>query len=88
MVWRLTDSGGGMRKDIEATMDLYMSPGKFQFRGIADESVYKDEASRRLTTNYARGFVQEESIDEKNPNFNRNLRNLFFNAVSIKNIIN
>ena len=58
MVWRLTDSGGGMRKDIEATMDLYMSPGKFQFRGIADESVYKDEASRRLTTNYARGFVQ------------------------------
>lgn len=36
----------------------------------------------------ARGFVQEESIDEKSPQFNRNLRNLFFNAVSIKNMIN
>ena len=36
----------------------------------------------------ARGFVQEESIDEKNPEFNRNLRNLFFHAVSIENMIN
>ena len=32
----------------------------------------------------ARGFVQEESIDEKNTHFNRNLRNLFLHAVSIK----
>ena len=36
----------------------------------------------------ARGFVQEESIDKKSPKFNRNLRNLFLHAVSIKNIIN
>lgn len=36
----------------------------------------------------ARGFVKEESIDEKNSKFNRNLRNLFFYAVSIENIIN
>ena len=36
----------------------------------------------------ARGFVQEESIDEKSPKFNRNLRNLFLHAASIKNIIN
>ena len=35
----------------------------------------------------ARGFVQEESIDEKSPQFNRNLRNLFFHAVSIKKFI-
>ncbi len=35
----------------------------------------------------ARGFVQEESIDEKNPKFNRNLRNLFFHAVSIKEVL-
>jgi hypothetical protein len=36
----------------------------------------------------ARGFVQEESIDKKSSKFNRNLRNLFFYAVSIKNMIN
>jgi gamma-D-glutamyl-L-lysine dipeptidyl-peptidase len=36
----------------------------------------------------SRGFVQEESIDEKSPQFNRNLRDLFFHAASIKNIIN
>ncbi|NHZ85863.1 MAG: hypothetical protein GWP19_08275, partial [Planctomycetia bacterium] len=36
----------------------------------------------------ARGFVKEESIDEKNSKFNRNLRNLFFYAVSVENIIN
>ena len=35
----------------------------------------------------ARGFVQEESIDEKNPKFNRNLRNLFFHAFSIADVI-
>lgn len=35
----------------------------------------------------ARGFVQEESIDEKNPQFNRNLRNLFFHAISIAEVI-
>jgi len=31
--------------------------------------------------------IQEESIDKKNPQFNRNLRNLFLHAVSIKNMI-
>jgi len=36
----------------------------------------------------ARGFVQAESIDEKSPQFNRNLRDLFLHAVSIKELIN
>jgi hypothetical protein len=36
----------------------------------------------------ARGFVQEESIDEKNPQFNRNLLNLFSHAISVKEVIN
>ena len=35
----------------------------------------------------ARGFVQEESIDEKNPLFNRKLRNLFLHAISIKQLL-
>ena len=35
----------------------------------------------------ARGFVQEESIDENNPKFNRKLRDLFFHAVSIGKFI-
>ena len=35
----------------------------------------------------ARGFVQEESIDEKNPKFNSKLRNLFLHAVSIEKLI-
>ncbi len=32
----------------------------------------------------ARGFVQEESIDEKSKDFNRKLSNLFFHAISIE----
>jgi len=36
----------------------------------------------------ARGYVQVESIDEKSPQFNRNLRDLFLHAVSIKELIN
>lgn len=36
----------------------------------------------------ARGYVQEESIDEKSSLFNRNLCDLFLHAVSIKNVIN
>lgn len=35
----------------------------------------------------ARGFVHEESIDEKSPKFNRNLHNLFFHAISIKQLL-
>ncbi len=35
----------------------------------------------------ARGFVHEESIDKKNPQFNRNLRNLFSHAISIAEVI-
>jgi cell wall-associated NlpC family hydrolase len=35
----------------------------------------------------ARGFVQEESIDEKNTKFNRNLRNLFSHAISMKEVL-
>ncbi len=35
----------------------------------------------------ARGFVQEESIDEKSPQFNRNLRNLFFHAINVEQLI-
>lgn len=35
----------------------------------------------------ARGFVQDESIDKKSSQFNRNLRNLFFHAVSVEQLI-
>jgi hypothetical protein len=34
----------------------------------------------------ARGFVREESIDEKNPKFNSKLRNLFLHTVSIEKL--
>jgi len=36
----------------------------------------------------ARGYVQGENIDKKNPLFNSNLNDLFLHAVSIKNAIN
>jgi len=58
MVWRMNRTGGGMRKDIDDCVALLTMPGAFQYRGIADTTVYKDPTSLRLTSNYARMFIQ------------------------------
>ena len=62
--------------------------GDLLFFGENNEVTHVAISTGGLNIINARGFVQEESIDEKSPQFNRNLRDLFFHAVSIKNIIN
>ena len=64
-----------------------IEPGDLLFFGENNEVTHVAISTDGLNFINARGFVQEESIDEKNPQFNRNLRNLFLNAVSIKELI-
>ncbi|MFC1565722.1 NlpC/P60 family protein [Candidatus Neomarinimicrobiota bacterium] len=61
--------------------------GDLLFFGDNDGVSHVGISTNGLNFINARGFVQEESIDEKNPKFNRNLRNLFFYAVSIEKFI-
>lgn len=57
MMWKLNTVGGGRRTDIEASIDFFMGEGRFQARGVNDPTVYKNESTRRLTRNYANGFL-------------------------------
>jgi len=61
--------------------------GDLLFFGENDGVSHVGISTNDLNFINARGFVQEESIDEKSPKFNRNLRNLFFYAVSIERFI-
>lgn len=64
-----------------------IEPGDLLFFRENDKVTHVAISTGGLNFINARGFVQEESIDEKSPQFNRNLRNLFFHAVSIKELI-
>ena len=55
MVYRMTPNKGKDQVNIDLTKKLYEE--EFQYRGVADPTVYKDETSRRLTNNYAQGFL-------------------------------
>jgi len=55
LVYRMTPNKGKDQVDIDLTKKLY--EGEFEYRGVADPTVYKDETSRRLTNNYAQGFL-------------------------------
>ncbi len=61
--------------------------GDLLFFGENDKVSHVAISTGGLNFINARGFVQEESIDKKNPQFNRNLCNLFFNAVSVKEVL-
>nr|MBN2277708.1 DUF2723 domain-containing protein [candidate division Zixibacteria bacterium] len=55
MVYRLTPTEGKDQIDYDFTQRMYEH--EFEYRGIAEPSVYKDETSRRLSNNYAQGFI-------------------------------
>lgn len=57
MVWSLDHLTGTRVIDVETSFDLLTDPDKMRFRGIADESIYKDETVRRLTANYLTTFM-------------------------------
>lgn len=61
--------------------------GDLLFFGENDKVTHVAISTGGLDFINVRGFVQEESIDEKSPKFNRNLHNLFFHAISIKQLL-
>ena len=67
--------------------DKYIQTGDLLFFGENGRITHVGISTGGLNFINARGFVQEESIDEKSPKFNRNLHDLFFYAVSIEKFI-
>ncbi len=57
MMWRLSQAGGGQRTDIERSIEFFTGDNGFRARGVNDPTVSKNEATRRLTKNYANGFL-------------------------------
>jgi cell wall-associated NlpC family hydrolase len=65
-----------------------IEPGDLLFFSENDKVTHVAISIGGLNFINARGYVQVESIDEKSPQFNRNLRDLFLHSVSIKELIN
>jgi tetratricopeptide (TPR) repeat protein len=58
MVWRLdTVAGPPLRVDLESSIDFFTNLDKFRARGADDPTIYKDETTYRLTSNWANGFL-------------------------------
>jgi len=57
MMWRLNPTGGGRRTDVDGSIAFFTGANGFRARGVNDPGVYKDAESRRLTNNYANGFL-------------------------------
>ncbi len=55
MTFKLFKSKGNNRVDYDRSKELYWN--EFRYRGIADSTIYKDEATKRITDNYAQGFL-------------------------------
>lgn len=71
LMYRLTDSAGGYRVDIDGSLDLYMNPDKFRYRGLNDPSIYKNETTVRNSIGVTRfmlqvsnALVQENRMEE------------------------
>ncbi len=69
MLFQIGEPHGKINVDIEKSMDFFMH--EFRSRGIADKSVYKDEATRRLTTNYGNAFLMVADTLRKAGDMNR-----------------
>ncbi len=55
MVYHVVPTRGKNQIDFEKTRRLYFD--EFEYRGVGDPSVYKDENALRLTGNYASGMI-------------------------------
>ena len=55
MAWYMTRESIGSRRNIDATVELYLN--RVQYRGVADESVYKNESTLRLTSNFPKSVM-------------------------------
>ncbi len=57
MMWRVNETGGAIRADMESSVDFFTRPGRFSARGVNDPTIYKNEATRRLVSNFTNGFL-------------------------------
>ena len=55
MVYRLAETEGEDQLDYDLTRRLYEE--EFEYRGVGDPTIYKNESTRRLINNYAQGFL-------------------------------
>jgi len=55
MVYTLSPQTRKNEMDFERTHQLYMED--YEYRGVNDPTVYKDEATRRINNNYVQGFL-------------------------------
>ena len=55
MVYRLSMKEGKDQMNYDLTRRLYEDD--FEYRGVADPTIYKSESTRRLINNYAQGFL-------------------------------
>ena len=54
MAYRLVSDSGNNRVDVEGTDSLLWNV--FQYRGVSDPAIYKDENAQRMASNYISGF--------------------------------
>lgn len=57
MVWSLDKENTATRIDRETSFEFYMNPEKFVCRGVNDKTIFKDDATTRLTRNYTNGMI-------------------------------
>jgi hypothetical protein len=57
LIFRLKGQGGGLRVDIDRSIDLYTDSSRFQYRGLNDPSVHKDVATIRASRNLANSVL-------------------------------
>ncbi|MFH1687039.1 MAG: DUF2723 domain-containing protein [bacterium] len=57
MHWSVRGDTSGMLTELEPAVAFFTEPGEFQARGVNDPGIYKDETARRLTANWANGFL-------------------------------
>jgi hypothetical protein len=55
MVYRLTPEEGTNLIDFGRTRELYEE--QYEYRGVADPTIFKNESTRRIIDNYAQGFL-------------------------------
>ncbi len=57
MLWEFADVETPLQVDVERTFEYFSKDGRFMARGVNDPTIYQDEATSRLTRNYANAFL-------------------------------
>lgn len=57
MSWKVTDSAKGISVNLEKSIAYFTDTLLSNYRGVGDPEIYQDEATGRLTLNYANGYL-------------------------------